>query len=43
MDIIIRIRNVKNNAKEINEVIQKLKGIQGIYEFGGGLKANSIE
>lgn len=43
MDIVIRINNVENNYKEINETIEKLKLIKGIHEIAGSVTSNTIE
>lgn len=43
MHIVIKINNVKNNYKEINDVIEKIKNISGINEIGGNITSSTIE
>lgn len=42
MDIIIKIFNVKNKRKEINEVIEKISSIGQIQEISGSMNNEII-
>lgn len=43
MNIIVKINNVVSKYEEINEVLEKLKSIEGINEIAGKITSTTIE